>query len=255
MDSEFIGLRLVGMKPADVRAGELARIISSFEDMIASTVNRNRPQISKEDLGIGLVHIEDKSVGLEFATKLPELAVPAYNTITESVASDKFLQLSSETLKHLREIHAFIKANNCEGEMFSRNGHIILKAVLLPKIEIPEHPQITAQTVIYGRVVRVGGAEPRVMFEPASGKTLYCRVKDESLARTIGERLYTWAGLEGTATLDSDSLEVLEFRVEKMTDYEGGLSLKDAFAELSSVASRYYTDVSNADEYVAGLRN
>jgi hypothetical protein len=254
MDNEFIGLRLTGMKPADVRAGELATIISSFEDMIASTVNRSRPQVSKEDLGIGLVHIEDKSVGLEFATKLPELALPAYYTITESVSSEKFLQLSSETLKHLRVIHAFIKTHDCEGEMFSRNGQVAIKAVLLPKIEIPEHPQITSQTLMYGRIVRVGGTEPRVMFDSASGQTLFCRVKDESLARKIGERLYTWAGFEGTVILDSDSLEVLEFRVENMTDYEGGLSFRDAFAALSALTREYYSDVGNADEYVEGLR-
>ena len=122
METEFIGLRLTGMKPSDIRAGELAKIICSFEDMIASTVKRSRPQITKEDLGVGLVKIEDKSIGLEFSTKLPELAFTAYENITESVSNEKFLELSGETLQSLREIHSFIKSNNCEGELFSRNG-------------------------------------------------------------------------------------------------------------------------------------
>lgn len=113
----------------------------------------------------------------------------------------------------------------------------------------------THQTVIYGRVVRVGGTEPRVMFEAASGKTLFCRVKDEDLARRIGERLYTWVGFEGVAVLDSDSLETVEFRVEKLTDYEGRLSLRDALSELAAVAGPAYAEIENPDEYVAGLRN
>jgi len=91
MSTEFIGLRLTNMKPSDIRAGELAKIIISFEDMIASTVKRSRPQISKDELGVGLVKIEDKSIGLEFSTKLPELTINAYNTITDSVARGNFL--------------------------------------------------------------------------------------------------------------------------------------------------------------------
>ena len=214
MSTEFIGLRLTGMKPSDIRAGELAKIIISFEDMIASTVQRSRPQISKDELGVGLVKIEDKSIGLEFSTKLPELTVSAYDIITDSVAKGNFLELSGDTLQSLREIHSFIKAKNCEGELFSRNGKTVLKAILLPSTEIPQHPKVTAQTIIYGRIVRVGGVDPRVMVEQASGKTIFCRVKDEDLARKLGERLYMWAGFDGLATLDSDSLEILEFRVE-----------------------------------------
>lgn len=254
MSTEFIGLRLTNMKPSDIRAGELAKIIISFEDMIASTVKRSRPQISKDELGVGLVKIEDKSIGLEFSTKLPELTINAYNTITDSVARGNFLELSGATLEALREIHSFIKSKNCEGELFSRNGTIVLKAILLPSTEIPQHPKITAQTVIYGRIVRVGGVDPRVMIEQAPGKTTFCRVKDESLARKLGERLYMWAGLEGLATLDSDSLNILDFNVENVTEYEGDLTLVDAFAELKELAGKYYADIHNVKKYVSDLR-
>jgi hypothetical protein len=254
MSEKYFGLRLTGMKPADVRAGELAKIISAFEDMIASTVKRERPQISKEELGVGLVKIENASVGLEFATKLPELTISAYDGITTSIATEKFLDLPSDTLRHLREIHSFIKSKNCEGELLSRNGKAILKAVLLPTTHIPQHPKVKVQTVIYGRIVRVGGADPRVMFEAASGKTLFCGVKSEQLARKLGQRLYSWGGLKGTATLDSDSLEILDFQVDDLTEYEGKLSLKNAFSELRNLASEYYDDVDDVDDYIAGLR-
>lgn len=252
--TEFIGLRFTGMKPSDIRAGELAKIIVAFEDMIASTVQRNRPQIKKEELGVGLVKIEDKSIGLEFSTKLPELTIGAYEEITDLVAKENFLELSGETLDALREIHSFVKSKNCEGELFSRNGKTVLKAILLPSTEIPQHPKVTAQTVIYGRIVRVGGVDPRVMIEQASGKTTFCRVKDENLARKLGERLYTWAGLEGLATLDSDSLEILEFRVERITEYEGETSLVNAFAQLKELAGKYYADIHNVEKYVSDLR-
>jgi hypothetical protein len=255
MSHEFIGFRLTGMKPADIRAGELATLLSSFEEMIASTVQRERPQITKDDLVIGLVKIEEGSIGLEFDTKLPELALPAYATITESVFKEQFHQLPSGTLKNLREIHSFVKAHDCEGEFFSRNGNVQVKAIITPKTVIPEHPKITAQITLYGRVMRVGGAEPRLMIEQPSGKSLFCEIHGEELARKIGERLYLWAGLEGTAVLDSDSLEILEFEVERLNEYQGTLSIKDSFAQLSKLAREHYADVTSVEEYISTLRS
>ena len=255
MDNEFIGIRLIGMKPEDLRAGELARIIIQFEDMIASTVKRDRPQITKDELIVGLVHIENKSIGLEFSTKLPELALPAYYSITDAVKTENYLDLPGETLKHLREFHSFLKNKNCEAELFSRNGKTNLKAVLYPKTIIPEHPRIIGEVIIYGRIVRVGGEDPRVMFEIPNGKSLFCRVKGEDLARQLGERLYTWVGLRGIATFDSDTLEIMDFKVEALTGYKGDLSIKDAITELSGIAGQYYTDVMDVDAYVAGLRS
>jgi hypothetical protein len=255
MDKEFIGVRLIGIKPEDLRAGELAKVITSFEDMIASTVKRDRPQISKDELVIGLVQIENKSVGLEFTTKLPELALPAYYSITDAVATERYLDLPGEALKHLREFHSFIKAKNCECEMFSRNGKTNLKAILLPKTIIPEHPKISGEITLYGRIVRVGGEEPRVMFEQPNGKSLFCRVKSEDLARQLGERLYTWVGLIGIATFDSDTMEVTEFKVEDTTGYEGKLSIKDSISELSTISRQYYADVSDVESYVTEIRS
>jgi hypothetical protein len=249
-----IGLRLTGLKPADIRAGDLAQLLISFEDMIAATVRRSHPQISKEELGIGLVCIENKSVGLEFATRLPELTFPAYDTITKAIDAEQFLSLSSETLDALRTIHAFIKGKNCDGELFVFNGQVNLRALLLPKTRIPEHPKVTTRLLLYGRIKRVGGAHPHVMIEPASGKTLFCTVKDEALARQLGVRLYTWVGLEGEAEIDSDSLQILKFMVDGLVGYEEAVSFKDAMAELSVVAGQYYSDIDDVEQYIANLR-
>lgn len=255
MDSEFIGIRLIGLKPEDLRAGELAKVISQFEDMIAAMVKRDRPLISKDELVVGLVHIENKSVGLEFSTKLPELALPAYFGITDAVATERYLDLPGETLRHLRDFHSFIKSKNCECEMFSRNGKINLKAVLLPKTIIPEHPKITGQILVFGRIIRVGGEEPRVMFDVPNGKTLFCKVKNEDLARQLGQRLYTWVGLQGTAVLNSDTLDITEFRVEEITEYEGKKSIKEVMLDLSALANEYYSDIDDVEEYVHHLRS
>ena len=113
---------------------------------------------------------------------------------------------------------------------------------------------MTAQTTIYGRIVRVGGVDPRVMVEQSSGKAIFCKIKDENLARKLGERLYLWAGLSGLATIDSDSLEILDFRVDTITDYEGNSSLITAFNQLKELAGKYYEDIRDVEKYVSDLR-
>lgn len=114
---------------------------------------------------------------------------------------------------------------------------------------------MVSQTTIYGRIVRVGGVDPRVAIEQSSGKTIYCRVKDEVLARKLGERLYYWAGLFGLATIDSDSLGILDFRVDGITQYDGSVTISEAFNQLKSLAGKYYEDVSDVQKYVSDLRS
>lgn len=254
MDESNIGLRITGIKPEDIRAGELANILKSFEDLIASDIKRHKPQIAKEQLGIGLVKLFDQSIGLEFSTKLPELTIPSFESIARIIEKETYLDLSTETLKHLKEIISFLKLKNCEGEMFIQNGKTDLKAILLPSMVVPEHPILLAKTIVFGRVVRVGGAEPRVMFESSPGKTLYCRVSDEELARKLGERLYTWVGLKGLASLDSDSLEIIEFKVDGMTNFEDSLSITESFRELGKIAGKYYADIQDVEGYIEEMR-
>ena len=254
MDTILFGLRFTGIKPPDITAGELAEVISSFEDMVAFTVQHTRPQVPKKQLGIGLIRLEDQSIGLEFSTKLPELTWPAYTMITSAMSQGQYLRLSSDTLKSLRKIQAFARSHECDSEFSSHNGSLKVLAVLSPQVVIPHHPVLQANTVIHAYIKRVGGNDPRVMVQLPNGHGLYCGVKNEAIARQLGAKLYQWAGLVGVARLDSDSLEILEFTVNGLSDYDDTKSVKESIRQLSATTSIYYADVSDVDQYVKDLR-
>ncbi|NEQ29724.1 MAG: hypothetical protein F6K04_01785, partial [Leptolyngbya sp. SIO4C5] len=55
-----------GMSPGKIRSKEIAEVIESVEDMIASMVVRDYPDLKKDNIVIGLKRIRQGSVGLEF---------------------------------------------------------------------------------------------------------------------------------------------------------------------------------------------
>lgn len=69
-----------GMPPGKVRSKETAEFIESVEEMIASVVIRDHPELLKESIVIGLKNIRPGSIGLEFSPNLAELTLPARAT-------------------------------------------------------------------------------------------------------------------------------------------------------------------------------
>ncbi|NJL54772.1 hypothetical protein HC928_05930 [bacterium] len=59
-----------GMSPGKIRSKEIAEVIESVEDMIASMVIRDHPELKKETIVIGLKNIRQGSIGLEFSPNL-----------------------------------------------------------------------------------------------------------------------------------------------------------------------------------------
>jgi hypothetical protein len=254
MDHEQIGLKLHDIKPADIRAGELADLIKAFEDMIAATVAEKAPKIEKDQLGIGLVEINNQSVDLYFDTKLPELIQPAYHKITQNISTSEFLNLTDDTLDHLRIIHRFIKAASVNAEFFTSNGSTVFKATLFPDTDIPAHPRLKIHTTMYGRIFRIGGKKPKVGFETESG-TLYCSVANEDLARELARHLYEWLGLMGEAELKSESLQISEFRVIGITNYRESESIRKSFTGLSEIVGDSFANIQDVDKYINSLRD
>ena len=93
------------------------------------------------------------------------------------------------------------------------------------------------------------------MFETVDGQTVYCTIENEQLARELGERLYTWVSVKGRAKWDARSLELEDFTVIAVEDYTRTASILKAFSELSSIAGKYYSDVTDVEGYISDLRN
>jgi hypothetical protein len=254
MQEKLMRIRLAGenIAPGTLRSRDLAEIIDSAEDAIASLVVRDNPQLKKDEVVVGLMSIAEGTVSLQFATTLPQLVLPAYWEVTDSIDRDDYKNLPPDSIRSLEKLTRFSRRRNCELEFFGLDGDTSPVAVITPQTVIVSAPLVTGLTTIYGRVIRVGGREPKVMIELPDGQIVYCATGYE-VARELGQTLYSWVGLRGPAKWSPGDLSLQEFRAEEVTLYED-TPLTEAMERLAHAASGYFDGIDDVQRYVSELR-
>jgi hypothetical protein len=115
----------------------------------------------------------------------------------------------------------------------------------------PAH--VDGETVLYGKVIRVGGVEPRVELKPLVGQILSCATTVE-IAIQLANRLYQQVGVFGHATWDQEKLEIQEFRISRVLAYEKK-PLTHAFKLLREVTQKEFDVIEDVDQYITNLRH
>lgn len=241
-----------GMSPGKIRSKEIAEVIESVEDMIASMVIRDHPGLKKETVVIGLKSIRQGSIGLEFSPNLAELTIPATRCITKSIAENNFGILPSGTINSLRKLSAFTRRYQCNAEFFTQNGGLEPLAVLTPETQIPDIYPFSGETTIHGEITRVGGAEPKVQFKTLDSQIIYCSTS-KAIAKKAGAKLYTKVELRGLAEWNSETFEIESFHVIDISDYEQ-TSPSEAFEELARLIGDSFDNVEDVARLVSEIR-
>ena len=244
-----------GVKPDVVPARELAEIIIATEEAISSIALQRNPGLNPDEIIVGLVQVENKSLGLSFASSSPDVVGSAFKEITSSISRRSFTSLPTKSLRGLRVLAEFNTSHNCRTEFW--NGDIAAVAPLAEmnvgfELFLPEEKFIRGETVIYGKVERVGGVEPKVRVRLSEYEVVSCRL-NEGLAKELGQHLYADVGLKGQATWDAKDHSLVYFRVEEILPYEGIGAVQAAYA-LNDAARGAYDAVKDVQGFVRGLR-
>lgn len=241
--------------PETIRAKELADILTSIEESLTNIIIKENPDISIEELVIGLVNIEEGSAKLRFKSTLQVLTLSAFTLLSSSIATNDFTKVPIATIKSVKTISDFTKQRNCIAEFRAHADSANPLASLTPSSEIiiPEAFQLTGETIIYGKVMRVGGATPKVVIKLSDRQTVYCDVM-EDLAKEIGHKLYSWVGLSGIAQWNTEDYSLDSFKIEKITEYED-IPLSKSMSELSSVVGKYLKDKVDVIKTISELRS
>ena len=117
---------------------------------------------------------------------------------------------------------------------------------------LPEEKYVRGETVLYGRVERVGGVEPKVRVRLSEHEAVSCHLSEE-MAKHLGKQLYSTVGLQGQATWDADDLSVIYFRVDEILPFKGG-GVVEGIRELREAVDGAYDDVPDAVGFVRELR-
>jgi hypothetical protein len=242
----------ISMSPEEIRSKDIAEVIKSMENMIASMAARQNPTLKKGSIAIGLKSIRPGTIELEFPSSLAEITLPAAQCIAKSIMDNDFGALPAGVMKSLKKISSFTRKYKCSAEFLENNESSKALITLTPQTRIPDTHSLSGETTIYGEITRVGGAEPKIQFRTLDKKVIYCIVS-KSLARKAGERLYANVELHGTATWNLETFEIEKFIVEDISDHEKSVPSK-AFEELSKLVGDSFDHVEDVNHFVSEMR-
>lgn len=242
-----------GISPESIRASDLADILKSIEKSISSVAVQKNPDLDPDDFIVGLVQIQRGSARLAFSSSRPSVARESFESVSTAVSEGKLYRLPPVAVDGINEIAEFSKKKACVIELrpdIQREPTAFIK----PDTDfmIPEKQSITSDSVIFGKLERIGGTKPIARLRISEHEAVSCSISYE-LAKSLASRLYENIGLTGRATWNSQDWSMTSFEIHSTTQYEGG-SLKDAFRELASAAGDAWSDVDDVKEYIRSLR-
>ncbi len=155
----------------------------------------------------------------------------------------------------MREIYDYAEERQAIIGLYSfANDKSSLLAEIRPDVDLnlPLLNIIRGNTVIYGKLTRVGGTPPKARLKLLNGEAISCIVS-EQLAKRIGNRLYEIVGLAGEAKWDADDYALLHFKAHGIAPYEEG-SLKEAVRQLRDSAGNAWQNVEDVEDSIEALR-
>lgn len=256
MARQRVEMAIVGptVSPEEVPVSLLTQILTRVDRAVLSYANDRFPEDVPEDAAISLVDVRRGSEALVFSIAEPLL--PAVAAISRSLATEELHELPSTTWEELHQLSSAVAARGwgfviqAKPESGIREARIGFGGPLAPP---PAPVLVQGSTALHGRCLRVGGAtQPRAEIRlSANGRLLNIDLSEE-VAKQLAPRLYEDVVLEGQATWNVESWEVVHFRVSHVTDYAGG-DPERGFRELAAAAAGQWDKIEAAD-YVRDIR-
>lgn len=241
-----------GVRPGLIPAGDLAQLLIAAEQSVLAIAAREHPD-DAEELIVGLSAVRDESIGFAFSSNRPELALSAYRELVTLTDNRAFRSLPARSLEGLRTLTRFTREHNGRTQFW--NGTTERPLLDLPSdyaIDVPVPDYQRGETVLYGKIERVGGVRPRVRLRVSEREVVYADISEEQ-SRILGSRMYQDAALRGKATWDAQDGTVVYFRVEEILHYQRG-KVTSAFDELRQAAAGAYDEVEDVERYASRLR-
>jgi hypothetical protein len=119
-------------------------------------------------------------------------------------------------------------------------------------VDVPPPEYQRGETVLYGKIERVGGVRPRVRLRVSAREIVYGDITEEQ-SRELGSKLYSQTALRGQATWDANDGSVVYFRVDEILRYERVPAVK-AFTELWKASGGGFDRIDDVDAFANRIR-
>lgn len=248
-DNDILELKFEGeIKPSTVKPHEIAELVINFEKALLATIKQQNPEIDTSVLLFSFDSIKDESLDLRFVPiRAKEIIVASYTLLSSSISQENYSALTNDAVEGLKEISRFSKRYNCNGQ-FNYNGKSLTTFTPETKIDFDKENEIKGETIIYGKLFRIGGETPIVHLKINNEYNVKFEVK-EAIAKQLAGKLYEQVALSGTAKWDKKSYKVLNFKVSEILDIEEK-PLNKTFDELREGLGKYWNDIDDINSVI-----
>ncbi len=240
-----------GVNPSLISARDLAELLIAAEQTVSALIQRNHPELDDPVL-IGLSEIKDSSIGLVLTSNRPDLTYKAYKELVSAVSDRQFRSLPARSLDGLRTLTKFTQDRKGHTQFWNGGNKLLLDLSPDFPIEVPSPDYIRGETVLYGKVERVGGVRPRVRLRISEKEVVTADINEEQ-GRELGHLLYQETGLRGKATWDTQDGTIAYFRLEEIIKHDR-VSTHAAFQELAELVEGAYDNIDDVDLFARRVR-
>lgn len=256
-----IRLKSEDLTPDKMSSRDIARLISSFEQMIAHIVARDFPElaIDEKQVTVGLSAIHIGSYGVQFKSQYDLQVRVAYETAISAVKTKNFSTLPRKSVDALKVIRNISRTYRTETQFGYHNGQFkeltAISGSTLIDVRIPE---ITGETTLYGELISIGGINPpTATLILNDGQKISCNVTESAnlaVAKQLGKRLYTEVGVQGEARWDLRDMSITFFRIDELLAYEAK-PIVEAIENSYDTLGKHLESIDNLEDYFAKLRD
>ena len=102
--------------------------------------------------------------------------------------------------------------------------------------------QKKGETILYGKIERIGGTEPTVRLRLGEKEVLTCKIS-QPLAIELASYLYQWVSLNGKAKWNVRDYTVETFEITNFNKNFQDIPLNETFNRLSREMGQYFDDI------------
>jgi hypothetical protein len=249
-NNDILELKFEGenVNPSTIKPHEVAELIINFEKSLLATVKQQNPEIDTDVLLFSFESIQNNSLDLRFVTlKAKEIIIASYTLLSTSIANENYSSLTHDAVDGLKEISKFSRRYNCTG-YFNYNGRSLTSFNPETKVDFDRQNEIKGETVIHGKLLRIGGETPMVHLKINNEYNVKFDVK-EAIAKKLAGSLYETVSLSGTAKWDKKSYKILDFRVNDIIETEDK-PLNETFNELRNNFGKYWDNIDDINAVI-----
>lgn len=240
-----------GVRPSLIAASDLAALLVAAEQTVSALIQRNHPEL-EEAVIVGLSEIKDESIGFVFTSNRMDYARAGYEELVSAVNERQFRSLPGRSLDGLRTLTRFTQDRKGHTQFWNGGDRPMLDLSPDYPIEVPQPDYIRGETILYGKVERVGGVRPRVRLRISDKEIVSADITEEQ-GRELGQLLYHETGLKGRATWDAQDGTIAYFKVTEVIAHKP-TSTKAAFEQLGQLLDGAYEEVTNIDLFARKVR-